>query len=168
MGGHPPNTSITSSLNGWDGDWGGLNGDNELSWVETGWQSIGGFGLSPDAIGVAVTWYYTDTLVQVESDIFFNDENFSWYTNTDDSGLEQEFVEHIVLHELGHGFSLADLYDPADADRTMYGYSEYRNEDVTLHAGDIAALEYAYPIPEPGVVLLVGLGGLALLRKRRA
>lgn len=163
-----PNSSITSSLNSWDGDWGGLNGDNELSWIETDWQSIGDFNFSPDAIGVAVTWYYTDTLIQVESDIFFNNENFSWYTDTDDSGLEQEFVEHIVLHELGHSFSLADLYDLADADRTMYGYSGYRDEDVTLHAGDIAALEYAYPVPEPGAILLIGLGGLALSGRRRA
>lgn len=162
-----PNASITSLLNSWDGDWGALNGDNELSWVEEGWQSIGGFGFSPSAIGVAVTWYYSDTLIQIESDIFFNGENFTWYTATDDSGSEEEFVEHIALHELGHGFSLADLYDAADADRTMYGYSGYRNEDVTLHAGDIAALEYAYQIPEPGTILLLGLGGLALMKRCR-
>ncbi len=160
-----PNTSIANSLSSYDGDWGGLNGDNELSWVESNWQS---YGFNPNAIGVTMTWYYNDTLVQVESDIFFNGENFTWYTYTDDSGLEYVFVEHIALHELGHAFSLSDLYNPNDADRTMYGYSGYRNEDVTLDEGDIDALEYAYPIPEPGMVLLVGSGSLALFRKRRA
>lgn len=162
-----PGSSITSSLHDYNGDWEGNNGDNEISWVEADWQTIGDFGFSPDAIGVAVTWYYSDTKIQLETDIFFNGEFFTWYTDTDDSGSEQEFVEHIALHELGHGFSLADLYDSADVDRTMYGFSGFRNEDITLDPGDITALEYAYPIPEPGTVLLVGLGGLALMRKRR-
>jgi len=160
-----PGASITSSLGSYDGDWGALNGDNELSWVESGWQTIGDFGFASNAIGVAITWYYSDTFVQVETDIFFNGEFFTWYTDTDDSGSEQEYVEHIALHELGHGFSLADLYDSADADRTMYGISGFRNEDITLHPGDIAALEYAYPIPEPTTVLLLGLGTVALRRK---
>lgn len=163
-----PNASIISSLGGYDGDWGGDNGDNELAWVESGWTTIGGFGFSPSAIAVAVTWYYGDpTWIQVESDIFFNGEHFTWYTDTDDSGSEQEFVEHLALHELGHAFSLIDLYDSADVDRTMYGYSGNRDEDITLHPGDVAALEYAYPIPEPATICLFSLGALGLLRKRR-
>lgn len=36
-----PNASITSSLNSFDGDWGALNGDNELGWIESGWTSKG-------------------------------------------------------------------------------------------------------------------------------
>jgi hypothetical protein len=163
-----PNSSITSSLGGYDGDWGGLNGDNELAWIESSWTTIGDFGFSPSAIAVAVTWYYGDpTWIQVESDIFFNGENFTWYTDTDDSGSEQEFVEHIALHELGHAFSLKDLYSSDDADRTMYGYSGNRNEDITLHSGDVAALEYAYPIPEPATIALLGLGALSLIRRKK-
>jgi hypothetical protein len=163
-----PNSSITSSLGGYDGDWGGLNGDNELAWIENGWTTFAGFGFRSNAIAVTVTWYYPDTLIQVESDIFFNGDNFTWYTDTDDSGSEREFVEHIALHELGHAFSLKDLYSSDDADRTMYGYSGNRNEDITLHSGDVAALEYAYPIPEPATICLLGLGALGLLKKRRA
>ncbi|HEW79379.1 MAG TPA: PEP-CTERM sorting domain-containing protein [Phycisphaerales bacterium] len=163
-----PNASITSSLSSFDGDWGARNGDNELAWVESGWDSIGGFGFGPNTIAATVTWYYEDTFVQAESDIFFNGENFTWYTDTDDSGGEEEYIEHIALHELGHAFSLDDLYDPADMDRTMYGYSGYRDEDVALQTADAAALEYAYMVPEPATIAMLGLGSLALLRKRRA
>ena len=158
---------MSSSLNSYDGDWGASNGDNELAWVESGWTTVGGFGFSPLAIAVAVTWYDADTLVQAESDIFFNGQHFTWYTATDDSGSEEEFVEHIVLHELGHAFSLKDLYDLDDSVRTMYGSSGDRNEDITLHAGDIVALECAYPIPEPVTLALLLLGAVALLRRRK-
>ena len=67
-----PNASITSLLGGFDGDWGAQNGDNELSWVESSWTTIGNFGFSTGAIAVAVTWYDSSTSVQVETDIFFN------------------------------------------------------------------------------------------------
>ena len=163
------NASIASSLGDFDGDWGPSNGDNEIAWVENeefySWTTIGGFGFPTDAIAAAVIFY--EGPMQLETDIFFNGEYFSWYTDTDDSGSEQQHVEHIALHELGHAFSLADLYDSADSDRTMYGYSGSRDEDTTLDAGDMAALEYAYPIPEPITVLLVSLGGVLVRRKRR-
>ena len=50
----------------------------------------------------------------------------------------------------------------------MYGYSGYRDEDVTLDLGDIAALGFAYPVPEPAAISLLGIGSLTLLRKRKA
>lgn len=162
-----PDASITSSLDSFDGDWGAVNGDNELAWIESGWSMIGGFDFPSDAIAVAVTWHNSSTMIQVESDIFFNGQNFSWYTDTDDAGWESQFVEHIALHELGHAFSLNDLYDVADADRTMYGYSTPRAEDITLNLGDMDALSYAYAVPEPATLWLLTLGSLVTARRHR-
>lgn len=157
-------SSIVATSSSYDNDWGGLNGDNEIAWVESGWA---GDGFPSNAIGVTWTWYNSITLIQVESDIFLNGQDFTWYTDTDGSGGTQ-YVEHILLHELGHAFSLKDLYNTGDSERTMYGYSGSKNEDVTLHSYDESAISYAYPVPEPASLLLLGLGGLALLRRRRA
>lgn len=162
-----PGASITSSLREFDGSWGARNGDNEIGWIENGWTSLGGFNLPKNAIAVALSWYNTSTLIQTETDILFNGDNFSWYTNTDGSGSSKaQFVGHIALHELGHAFSLTDLYAPADFGRTMYGYSRSHNEDTTLLSGDMAALEYAYPVPEPMTITFFALAGLALAKRR--
>ena len=158
-------SAAASPLGGFDGDWGALNGDNEIGWVESDWTSVGNFNFSENAIAVTVSWYDTATFVQLETDIFFNGEYFSWYTDTDDSGSEPQFVGHIALHELGHAFSLTDLYDSVDSTRTMYGYGGFRNEDTTLHPGDEAALEYAYPVPEPMTITFFALAGLFFRKK---
>ncbi|MCK5344579.1 MAG: PEP-CTERM sorting domain-containing protein [Candidatus Heimdallarchaeota archaeon] len=158
-------SSISASSSAYDGDWGALNDDNEIGWIESGWESD--YGYSPTVIALAHTWYYTDTLEQIETDIMVNGDNFSWYTGTDDSGFEQFYVEHILLHELGHAFSLSDLYDAEDIDRTMYGYGGYRQEDTILHRGDELALAYAYAIPEPSMIFMFLFGIFSMLGFRK-
>ena len=49
-------------------------------------------------------------------------------------------------HELGHSLSLGDLYNSADADKTMYGYaSSGETKKRTLHQDDIDGITYLYP-----------------------
>ncbi|MCX7642382.1 MAG: hypothetical protein N2116_01040 [Armatimonadetes bacterium] len=46
-------------------------------------------------------------------------------------------IRNIATHEFGHWIGLADLYDPADKDATMYGYgAAQERKKRTLAAGD--------------------------------
>ena len=159
--------AISADTTLYNGSWGALNGDNEVAWVSDYdlWAEL---GFTYNVPAITRTWYRGNT--QLESDIFLNDHRYSWYTPADDNGQEPLYVEHIMLHELGHALSLADLYDNEDSERTMYGYTTPRNEDVTLHPYDEMALRLAYSLPEPSTIALLAsaLTGLTVIAVRRA
>ena len=160
------------------------NGQNEISWVGYDregvdiWHDVLEF--SSSTIAVVMTWYIEQTGKVVERDMYFNDVDMSWFTDTD--GVVNGFyVEHIALHEVGHIYGLKDIYNPGqpgyeewmgegNSSLAMYGYSHPANMGITLTAVDIEAMALAHPasLPEPRTAMLFGLmGGLIVVRTER-
>ena len=87
-------------------------------------------------------WFYTSTGELIDSDIKFN-TSYSWAT---DGRADSFDIQNVGTHELGHSLSLGDLYNSADADKTMYGYaSSGETKKKTLHQDDIDGITYLYP-----------------------
>ncbi|MBC8392660.1 MAG: PEP-CTERM sorting domain-containing protein [Deltaproteobacteria bacterium] len=163
---------------------GSINGANDISWIDSGygyddpWTDL--LGLSNNAIAVVMTWYSPNSGTVLERDMYFNDINFDWRTDSDGLQSGGFYVEHIALHEVGHIYGLKDVYNPPQSgwenwmgggneDLTMYGYSSWRNEDTTLSYIDIAAISslHAVAVPEPDSAILFVLAGGVLVTVRR-
>ena len=87
-------------------------------------------------------WFYTSSGNLIDSDIKFN-TSYSWAT---DGRAGSYDIQNVGTHELGHSLSLGDLYNSADADKTMYGYaSSGETKKRTLHQDDIDGITYLYP-----------------------
>ena len=111
------------------------NGYNEIMWVnyDTG------------SIATCITWYNAATGEISESDIVFNDLDFTWDTNGSPPPCHMD-VQNIATHELGHSLCLLDLYGTADSEKTMYGYGACQEtKKRTLEAEDIAGIRWIYP-----------------------
>lgn len=100
-------------------------------------------------IAVAVVWgYFYGPPGQrriIEFDVLF-DTDFTWGDATDvttDPAVMD--LQNIATHEIGHGAGLADLYDTACSEETMYGYSSY-GETIKrdLNTGDITGIRELY------------------------
>ncbi len=119
----------------WDDD--APDGRNELLFDNFPEQGV---------IAVTVTWgYFTGPPGRreiIEFDILF-DTDFVWGDATADSSLMD--LQNITAHEIGHGIGLADIYETACSEVTMYGYSEEgETKKRTLETADITALQELY------------------------
>lgn len=95
-------------------------------------------------IAVTTVWYNPAAKAIVEFDVMF-DTDWTWGDATINSAVMD--LQNIATHELGHGVGLADVYDLACKEVTMYGYSN--NGDIqkrTLEAPDIKGLQTLYGI----------------------
>ncbi len=165
---------------------GKMNWQNDISWIAPTateadpWGNV--LNLSDRMIAVVMTWYNGATGAVLERDIYFNDVDMNWRTDSDGQDQGGFFVEHVALHEIGHIFGLQDVYNPGQPGweewmgsghdgLTMYGYSSWLDEDVTLHETDIAAMAMLHPstaIPEPETLPLFGLAaGFFLVTRKR-
>ena len=68
------------------------------------------------------------------------------YGDPTNSGVASTYdLQDIATHEAGHTLMLNDLYDPSDADLTMYGYGSYAElKKDTLGLGDYLGLNAIY------------------------
>ena len=108
--------------------WSG-NDVNEVFWT--------GDELSSGILAQAWTWYIGSTIV--ETDIGFND-TYLWGSG---SGGSYD-IQSIASHELGHWLNLRDLYGPGDSGKVMYGFGSAGVQKRTLHAGDLAGIQWIY------------------------
>ncbi len=102
------------------------------------------FGNYPTEGVIAVTsvWYNPATKEIVEFDIMF-DTDWQWGDATINTTVMD--LQNIATHEFGHGIGLADVYDTACSEVTMYGYSDYgETEKRTLEQPDITGLQTLY------------------------
>jgi hypothetical protein len=109
----------------------GQNNTNCIMWGTTG-----------GSLATAYYWSYVPSNEIFECDIVFND-NYTWSTDPDAPFGEYD-VESVAVHELGHWLNLADLYDPADSDKVMYGSLGSGEEVRSLHSCDIDGICYIY------------------------
>ena len=105
-----------------------------------------GFGpiQDPSIIAQTTSWYVPSTGELLDTDIEFN-TNLPLSTTGSPTAYD---VQSTAVHELGHWLSLADLYEPADAEKTMYGYIDQgETKKRTLDQDDIDGISYLYPAP---------------------
>jgi len=113
------------------------------------------FGDYPEegVIGVTVVWGYFSGPPSlrkiIEFDVLF-DTDFTWGNAGDTNETELGDIsvmdlQNIATHEIGHGVGLADMYDDACSEVTMYGYSEYgETKKRTLADSDITGIQKLY------------------------
>jgi hypothetical protein len=75
------------------------DGRNTVSWVKTGWNQLK-FGPPANALAVTLSSFNGRTGEILDSDIYFNDVNFSWGDATENPNLVD--VHNIGTHEVGH------------------------------------------------------------------
>lgn len=119
----------------WDSD--APDGRNELLFGDYPQEGV---------IAVTIIWGYfrgkPSNRRIVEFDILF-DTDYTWGDATLDPAVMD--LQNIATHEIGHGAGLADLYDTACSEETMYGYSDYgETKKRTLEIGDITGIQKLY------------------------
>jgi len=102
------------------------------------WGPIDGAG---GTLAETSFWYDADTKLLSEFDIVF-DQDEPWSASGETGKYD---IQNVGTHEVGHTLALNDLYDIADSEETMYGYSsagETKKRD--LYTGDIAGIRFIY------------------------
>jgi hypothetical protein len=141
--------SVQASFQTWENDSGSYidytymgttsrSGSSNDGFNVVSWQSIDGSG---GTLAETSYWYESSTKLLFEFDIVF-DEDETWSVSSE---LGKYDVRNIGTHEVGHTLVLNDLYDLADAEETMYGYSSTgETKKRNLYTGDIAGVRSIY------------------------
>jgi hypothetical protein len=97
--------------------------------------------LSRSTLGVTFVWFIRDTGEVLEVDTVFNKRHpWAIFPNSPECQISPHAydLQNIATHEFGHWAGLDDLFDDAQKDLTMYGFSAGGEvKKRTLGAGDI-------------------------------
>jgi hypothetical protein len=101
------------------------------------WKKLG-----RSTLGVTFVWFSTDSGELVEVDTVFN-KRYPWalFPNAPECQTSPHAydLQNIATHEFGHWVGLDDLFDDADKDLTMYGFSAGGEvKKRTLGTGDVS------------------------------
>ncbi|TVQ78490.1 MAG: hypothetical protein EA369_06585 [Bradymonadales bacterium] len=149
------------------------DGRNTVSWVESGWASLG-FNPPANALAVTLSSFNASTGQILDSDIYFNAQNFSWGDGEQNPHVVD--VWNIGSHEVGHLLGLDHSSvsffesDPKLEEATMFFASSYGEtfrripaEDDELGIRnlypDLSDNEYALPAARIDSVELISSSG---------
>ncbi len=114
------------------------NDRNEVLWKDEGNTGV---------LGTTWYWYWSTTKEIFEADMVINDY-YNWDTSGAPAGDEFD-LQSVVLHEFGHFLHLGHDDNPG---AVMYPSIAPGVVARTLHANDIAGIQYIYPAPPPPCV----------------
>jgi len=96
---------------------------------------------------VAATYIWTSKTCRtciMEIDLVFDQDYWDFGVNVCGSGTKFD-LQNVAAHEFGHWLCLADLYNSADINQTMYGYVDFGEcYKKDLYTGDIAGIRAIY------------------------
>ena len=136
---------------------GGDDGKNEIIFVKKGWHDME-FEPPAGALAVTISTYDTDSGYIVDSDIYFNDEDFDWGNiDTDEEKNSGRVVDiqNIATHEIGHLFGLDHSSEsPGEQNKELYMATMYYSSSAGeifrryLSLDDQNAIRHLYPAQE--------------------
>jgi hypothetical protein len=143
-----------------------------------GWQNVVSLDEAPDSMGGMGT-----TKANYIRELWGRDFNPDWITNPTPANIQLAGAFGVAIWEIlyetdprpwdvtsGTGFHASGVVDAAIANAWLAAL----NGDPAYFANNLVATstpngqDYVVQIPEPAMICLLGLGGLALMRKRRA
>ncbi|MHC1768199.1 MAG: carboxypeptidase regulatory-like domain-containing protein [Verrucomicrobiia bacterium] len=117
---------------------------NLVYWVKDTTVVNGGLDNISGATGVAFADYFSDgTLAEV--DIVLNGRVYSWFTDYNNTANRAQFIESVLLHEIGHLIGLA--HSPAGGATMFPRGGGGVDAQSGLSVDEIAAVRALYPGP---------------------